>query len=122
LDLGPFSTSGLLTTSPELPISPGTKNERSNIYKLCSVVVHAGSHDFGHFVTVRREPGGVQSEGKSWYHISDENVGVVKEEEATRVNPFLVFFERVEGGDYFSNEIVEKVEGRVWLSWEIDRN
>jgi ubiquitin carboxyl-terminal hydrolase 1 len=70
LDLTPYTTSGMLSTSPRLPISGGFKtsllsqqlSDRRNdltartLYRLSAVVCHYGSHSFGHYVCYRRKP------------------------------------------------------------------
>lgn len=80
LDLTPFTTSGMLSTSPSIPISshmpsataaaaslvhlttkaqnPTTQPPRV-LYRLAAVVCHYGQHSFGHYVCFRRKPRGV---------------------------------------------------------------
>jgi len=80
LDLTPFTTSGMLSTSPSFPISshmpsptvaaaslvhlttkaqnPTTQPPRV-LYRLAAVVCHYGQHSFGHYVCFRRKPRGV---------------------------------------------------------------
>jgi len=80
LDLTPFTTSGMLSTSPSFPISshmpsptvvaaaslvhlttkaqnPTTQPPRV-LYRLAAVVCHYGQHSFGHYVCFRRKPRG----------------------------------------------------------------
>jgi len=83
LDLTPFTTSGMLSTSPSFPISTHlpsptaaaaaaaslahltTKAQNSTaqpprvLYRLVAVVCHYGQHSFGHYVCFRRKPRGV---------------------------------------------------------------
>jgi ubiquitin carboxyl-terminal hydrolase 1 len=115
LDLAPFSTSGQLSVSPYSPISSSSspsssqssttsssftaaaspngngttspRAEKSNrSYTLKSVVVHYGSHSWGHYVAYRRI-------GDRWWKISDEHVGETSREEVLGANPFLLFYE-----------------------------
>ena len=86
LDLTPFTTSGMLSTSPSFPISSHlhtpspsaavaaaaaaslatqTTKERKPapqpprvLYRLAAVVCHYGQHSFGHYVCFRRKPRG----------------------------------------------------------------
>lgn len=86
LDLTPFTTSGMLSTSPSFPISShphmpsptaavaaaaslstqSTKTYNHNLapspphvlYRLAAVVCHYGQHSFGHYVCYRRKPRG----------------------------------------------------------------
>jgi ubiquitin carboxyl-terminal hydrolase 1 len=71
------------------------------------MVVHYGSHHFGHYVAFRRRPEpppDLADEVKiprsvsspEWYRISDETVDVSTLDEALRNNPFLLFYERVQ--------------------------
>lgn len=82
LDLTPFTTSGMLSTSPSFPISSHlpsptaaaaaaslahlttkTQNFATQpprvLYRLAAVVCHYGQHSFGHYVCFRRKPRGV---------------------------------------------------------------
>ncbi|KZV75344.1 cysteine proteinase [Peniophora sp. CONT] len=66
LDLTPFATSGALSTHPVSPISgqpmaASTPSSSSSLaervlYRLAAVVVHYGTHQFGHYVCFRRLP------------------------------------------------------------------
>jgi ubiquitin carboxyl-terminal hydrolase 1 len=80
LDLTPFTTSGMLSTSPSFPMSSHmpsptaaaaaslatltTKAQNSALqhprvlYRLAAVVCHYGQHSFGHYVCFRRKPRG----------------------------------------------------------------
>ncbi|GAA5902530.1 hypothetical protein JCM8208_006913 [Rhodotorula glutinis] len=82
-----------------------------DVYRLASLVVHYGSHSFGHYVAFRRRPdstcgpslGSDEDRASSstalpdWYRISDETVDPSNIYEALRANPFLLFYERVRG-------------------------
>lgn len=122
LNLDPFCTNAELSRDADAPIStsrdpcPGACRHR---YQLSSVVVHYGSHSFGHYITFRRtpraltpphfgtidDPSSLVSQGEncitetaSWYRISDETVQVSSLEEALRANPFLLMYELMESG------------------------
>ncbi|KAG0045201.1 hypothetical protein BGZ83_009559 [Gryganskiella cystojenkinii] len=84
LDLAPFSTSGILLTQPNLPMSISEENlerlgnnhdepsmsghltqhprphqnaaSKRVLHRLQSVVVHYGGHSYGHFIAYRRKP------------------------------------------------------------------
>lgn len=84
LDLTPFTTSGMLSTSPSFPISShlhlpsataaiaaatGSQMNKAYghnlapqpprvLYRLAAVVCHYGQHSFGHYVCFRRKPRG----------------------------------------------------------------
>ncbi|KAJ1959041.1 ubiquitin-specific protease ubp1 [Dispira parvispora] len=55
LDLTPFFTTGHLQTQPGLPLSgkSSSSSNSSTVYRLRAVLVHRGSHSFGHFITYR---------------------------------------------------------------------
>ena len=71
LDLTPYTTNGMLNTSPQAPISgsglrssmfsqspsaPKVDSSTRTLYRLAAVVVHYGQHSFGHYVCYRRKP------------------------------------------------------------------
>ncbi|KAH9173359.1 hypothetical protein EDB89DRAFT_723307 [Lactarius sanguifluus] len=82
LDLTPYTTSGMLSTSPSIPISshmpsssvaaaslaiPSSSSSNTKtpqvppprvLYRLAAVVCHYGQHSFGHYVCFRRKPRG----------------------------------------------------------------
>ncbi|KAI9508141.1 hypothetical protein F5148DRAFT_980283 [Russula earlei] len=79
LDLTPFTTSGMLSTSPSFPISSHIPSATASLvttlttkahnllpqpprvlYRLAAVVCHYGQHSFGHYVCYRRKPWGAE--------------------------------------------------------------
>lgn len=65
LDLSPYTTSGQLSTKPDLPISshqlhqpipPASRPHNPTLYRLSAVVCHYGQHSFGHYICYRRKP------------------------------------------------------------------
>ncbi|KAI9467316.1 hypothetical protein BJY52DRAFT_62586 [Lactarius psammicola] len=81
LDLTPYTTSGMLSTSPSIPISshmppttittaaaaslaiPSSSKTKTDppprvLYRLAAIVCHYGQHSFGHYVCFRRKPRG----------------------------------------------------------------
>ncbi|GAA5876882.1 hypothetical protein JCM3774_000798 [Rhodotorula dairenensis] len=101
LDISPFCDGP--TKSPDTrddrgaaPVSTG------DLYRVASLVVHYGSHSFGHYVAFRRRPpvppDVVIEQGTlpAWYRISDETVQSAGVDEALRANPYLLFYERVD--------------------------
>ncbi|PLW49775.1 hypothetical protein PCASD_01609 [Puccinia coronata f. sp. avenae] len=127
LTLDPYCTTFDLSGDATQPISRhrGSNDYR---YRLSSVVVHFGSHSFGHYITYRRAPspstsgsnhtplpkGDLEKEDRipdgngvgeggdtcTWYRISDENVQVSSIDDALRSNPFLLMYERVFDPDH----------------------
>jgi hypothetical protein len=76
------------------------------LYRLTSLVVHYGSHHYGHYITFRRRPNSSASrlntsdtgneDRVEWYRASDETVDPARIEEVLRANPFMLFYERVD--------------------------
>jgi ubiquitin carboxyl-terminal hydrolase 1 len=121
LDVSPFSTNGTLHTQPNLPIStPVQQRKGGYFYRLMSVVVHYGSHSFGHFVAFKRriyadqckchQCSGAASEQEvwkcqnSWYRISDTKVDGCSLDDVLRSNPYMLLYELVEKDDIFTEE------------------
>ncbi|BGP37158.1 ubiquitin-specific protease ubp1 [Rhodotorula kratochvilovae] len=109
LNLAPFCD-GASPISAES--SSPSSSPLQDVYRLSSLVVHYGSHSFGHYVAFRRRPildladtsGLPTSEGgerastpalPAWFRVSDETVDPSSIYEALRANPFLLFYERV---------------------------
>ncbi|KAI8368527.1 hypothetical protein BD560DRAFT_398974 [Blakeslea trispora] len=110
LDVSPFSTNGTLHTQPNVPIStPETVSTRKSYYRLMSVVVHYGSHSFGHFVAFKRRIFAdsckchmcITDDNKAekwkcqnaWYRISDSKVDECTLDEVLRANPYMLLYE-----------------------------
>ncbi|KAL0949213.1 hypothetical protein HGRIS_009293 [Hohenbuehelia grisea] len=83
LDLTPYTTSGKLSVSPNVPISspptlpfplpprsltptPAAYDQvrEKVLYRLSAVVCHYGSHSFGHYVCFRRKPRPMSKDGR----------------------------------------------------------
>lgn len=68
------------TSSPQITATPLT-------YSLRSVVVHYGTHNYGHYIAFRKYRG-------CWWRISDENVYIVDETEVLSTpGVFMLFYE-----------------------------
>ncbi|KAK4519033.1 uncharacterized protein ATC70_009260 [Mucor velutinosus] len=141
LDISPFSTNGTLHTQPNIPIS--TLNEKSAdkgfYYRLMSVVVHYGSHSFGHFVAFKRRiyadqckcyqcagNGNVSANEKaehwkcqnSWYRISDSKVDECSIEDVKRSNPYMLLYELISEDDVDIDAKENEDEG--WVEEDSD--
>ncbi|GAA6000785.1 hypothetical protein JCM10207_004659 [Rhodosporidiobolus poonsookiae] len=101
LDISPFCDGGSIPSS-----SADANGPPRDLYRLSSLVVHYGSHSFGHYVAFRRRPSSPARPDSSdapsaphdlpdWYRISDETVDPSSIHEALRSNPFLLFYERI---------------------------
>lgn len=119
LDVSTFTTNGTLNIQANLPISAPTTNTTSMkgcYYRLMSVVVHYGSHSFGHFVAFKRRIFADQchcfqcrtNQGKSaedwkcqhaWYRISDSKVDECTLDDVLQANPYMLLYEFVDEDD-----------------------
>ncbi|GAA5955124.1 hypothetical protein JCM21900_001618 [Sporobolomyces salmonicolor] len=103
LDVSPFCD-GTPSSSTADSVSPVPSSSTRDLYRLSSLVVHYGSHHFGHYVAFRRRPSSLSSSPSTsslpaWYRISDETVEPSSIDETLRANPFLLFYERVPIGE-----------------------
>ncbi|KAI9303705.1 hypothetical protein BJ944DRAFT_203963 [Cunninghamella echinulata] len=127
LDLQQYCTNGTLNTKSDTPISDNSNNNDHiekqqqqqqqqrqsilNTYKLMSVIVHYGSHNYGHFIAYKRRlttdgcsclecktnPKDCIWQGKeTWYRISDENVDICTIDEVLLANPYMLLYESME--------------------------
>ncbi|KAL1606424.1 ubiquitin-specific protease ubp1 [Paraconiothyrium brasiliense] len=87
-------------------------------YRLRAAVTHYGSHGNGHYVCYRPHAkmpasGGetdeeeVAATGEQWWRFSDDSVYAIPEAQAHQGNIFMLFYERIDGG----NPIADHVEG-----------
>lgn len=78
----PLQSEIVVPSSSTVPAGPLT-------YSLRSVVVHYGTHNYGHYIAFRRYRG-------CWWRISDESVYVVEEAEVLSTpGVFMLFYEHV---------------------------
>jgi ubiquitin carboxyl-terminal hydrolase 1 len=133
LDVSPFSTNGTLNTQPNVPISATLDNTNGCHYRLMSVIVHYGSHSFGHFVAFKRRiyadpcqchectSAHEQENWKcqnSWYRISDSKVDECSIDDVMRANPYMLLYELIDNDDLESitseeeDEAVEEEEDK----------
>ncbi|RKP38129.1 hypothetical protein BJ085DRAFT_10609, partial [Dimargaris cristalligena] len=94
LDLTPYTTGGVLGTAAHCPIS----TEQGTLpiwYRLHAVVVHFGSHSYGHFITYRRRTRPLPCPDE-WYQISDEQVEPVSLQRVLQANPYLLIYEQIQ--------------------------
>lgn len=103
-------------------------NRSTDTYRLASLVVHYGSHHFGHYVAYRRAPSDPRTghgdrgddDVDDWYRVSDETVARATLDEALRGNPFLLFYERVQGRRNPDRDSREQCVAEVKLSGSVD--
>jgi ubiquitin carboxyl-terminal hydrolase 1 len=107
LDISAYCTTGELNVHPDQPISQLPSGPGPYKYRLKSIIVHYGSHSYGHFVTYRRLPcrcscQRCQHVDHIWLRISDEKVDRVSLQDVLRANPYMLMYEALEsehGGD-----------------------
>ncbi|BGP53319.1 ubiquitin-specific protease ubp1 [Rhodotorula sphaerocarpa] len=106
LDISPFSDGPQrAATASEPSTGETTPRPSADLYRVASLVVHFGSHSFGHYVAFRRRPpslsqAAAEAAGPEWYRVSDETVQPATIGEALRANPYLLFYERVRPGGW----------------------
>ncbi|KAI8076978.1 hypothetical protein BDF21DRAFT_364337 [Thamnidium elegans] len=112
LDVSAFTTNGTLHTQPNLPISTPTRDRTEKYYRLMSIIVHYGSHSFGHFVAFKRRifteqcmcvKCNMNTSSKEvwkcqdvWYRVSDSKVDECSLEDVLRSNPYMILYELVD--------------------------
>lgn len=85
----------------------------SLIYLLKAVVVHYGSHNFGHYICYRR------CRHNLWWRISDQNVGQVSEEQVLNAQGvFMLFYEQEYEGKRRRERRMEEAEKKTKLEKE----
>lgn len=65
-------------------------------YRLCSVIVHHGSSEVGHYTTYRRlaAPPSVAAAADRWVHISDEHVRPARLDEVLDSEAYMLFYSK----------------------------
>lgn len=91
--LDAFLTGGVLNTRADAPLADSLKVGRP-VYRLRAVVVHYGSHSFGHFLCYRRGPSASEPLRDRWYRVSDEETSLVSLAEVLESNPTLLFYDQ----------------------------
>ncbi|GAA5984413.1 hypothetical protein JCM11641_000128 [Rhodosporidiobolus odoratus] len=131
LDISPFCDGA----KPPAATDSASSLPPRDLYRLSSLVVHYGSHSYGHYVSFRCRPPLPPSTDSSptdlpdWYRISDETVDPSSVSEALCANPFLLFYERVRddlspavsaaAGLARLDAIVKGTQARVFESWRL---
>lgn len=95
--VGPNGTTTAETLPTPLP-SSSSKPPPQTFYRLSSAIFHLGNHYAGHYITYRRVKG-----TERWLRVSDEDVdevrGGVDEVKSGRGDAFMLFYERMDGGE-----------------------
>ncbi|BFZ64310.1 ubiquitin-specific protease ubp1 [Saitoella coloradoensis] len=108
LDLSRYmSTHAALSTDPRTPLACAEVEggENHDQYELKSVVVHYGSHSFGHYVAYRKTTNG-------WFRISDRDIWACTERDVLgeMSNVFMLMYEKMEAA--VGEEVVKSSPGR----------
>ncbi|CAK9439177.1 uncharacterized protein LODBEIA_P34010 [Lodderomyces beijingensis] len=86
------------------PAATTTTTDPRLLYNLKAVIVHYGTHNYGHYICYRRLRG-------TWWRISDENVYVVREEEVLGgQGTFMLFYEYDDGVKEVLQEVTDDEE------------
>ncbi|CAO3621511.1 unnamed protein product [Cunninghamella blakesleeana] len=138
LNLSPFVTNGTLNTHPTASLSghqpqnnTTARNSIKDLYRLMSVIVHYGSHSYGHYIAYKRKilPSQChchachqqqkEKEKKiseepwdrfsTWYRISDSKVDICHLDDVLASNPYMLIYERVDTtDDHLSNYLSQQ--------------
>ncbi|KAJ9075708.1 ubiquitin-specific protease ubp1 [Entomophthora muscae] len=100
LDLAPFCTTGHLVLGPQSPLSSPEPDPSRLLYRLQAVIVHYGSHSYGHFVTFRRKPHQTKdsffnSSPSEWFQVSDQSVLAADRLDVLSSNPYMLLYEAI---------------------------
>ncbi|CDU23056.1 related to UBP1-ubiquitin-specific protease [Sporisorium scitamineum] len=112
LDIGDFTLQGSISLDGRLGMNSSnlhsmgdepTEGRAESIYRLAAIVVHYGSHSFGHYIAFKRisaydgEYEGVNNSGGAdrggWLRISDESVTRATIQQVKQENPYMLFYE-----------------------------
>ncbi|KAI9844467.1 MAG: hypothetical protein M1837_005549 [Sclerophora amabilis] len=80
LDMSPYTTRMIQSKKPD----PASMS-RSCTYDLCSVIVHIGKLNDGHYISYHRE-------GRRWYLFDDNKVSVVSEAQVLNAEAYLLVY------------------------------
>lgn len=132
LDLSEFTLQGSISLDgrqamnlgslPSVKQAPDVKAE--SIYRLAAIVVHYGSHSFGHYIAFKRvaEADGRDKgigdhgylEADTWLRISDESVTRASIQQVKQENPYMLFYELMPARHEHQQELhVELPGGRA---------
>lgn len=95
LDLTSVTLQGTINTDGRTPMNHHTQQHRpvaaaaAAQYRLAAIVVHYGSHSYGHYIAYKRV------REHHWLRISDETVTHVSLAHVRTENPFMLFYERL---------------------------
>uniref|UniRef100_V5GII7 ubiquitinyl hydrolase 1 n=1 Tax=Kalmanozyma brasiliensis (strain GHG001) TaxID=1365824 RepID=V5GII7_KALBG len=109
LDLSDFTLQGSISldgrqtmNSNAIGRDDGPDAKAESLYRLAAIVVHYGSHSFGHYIAFKRVSGAGESgydgiadqgAGDSWLRISDESVSPATIQQVKQENPYMLFYE-----------------------------
>lgn len=113
LDLGAFTLQGSISLDGREAMNssrvqgpqPETGQEATveSVYRLAAIVVHYGSHSFGHYIAFKRiaeVDGGFEGVGENgdaekdgWLRVSDESVTRATIQQVKQENPYMLFYE-----------------------------
>ncbi|CBQ70998.1 related to UBP1-ubiquitin-specific protease [Sporisorium reilianum SRZ2] len=112
LDLADFTLQGSISLDGRLAMNSSSAHSLSDaeregtadsIYRLSAIVVHYGSHSFGHYIAFKRisaDEGGCdaiadagEADADGWLRISDESVTRATIQQVKQENPYMLFYE-----------------------------
>ncbi|KAI5952678.1 UBP1 [Candida jiufengensis] len=92
------------TPASIIDTSSSVSNNPSLLYNLKAVIIHYGTHNYGHYICYRKLRG-------TWWRISDESVYVVSEEEVLGgQGTFMLFYEYDDGFKEILQDVTDDEE------------
>lgn len=95
LDLSDVTLQGSISLDGRQPMNMHAEARAEAVYRLSAMVVHYGSHSFGHYIAFKRVAN-AEEEGNGWLRISDESVTRTSVQQVKQENPYMLFYELVQ--------------------------
>jgi ubiquitin carboxyl-terminal hydrolase 1 len=92
LDVGAVTLGGSISVDGREAMN-GARRGAGPCYRLAAIVVHYGSHAFGHYVAFKRVPDASLDDADAWLRISDASVTHASLAHVQCENPFMLFYE-----------------------------
>ncbi|KRZ09518.1 Ubiquitin carboxyl-terminal hydrolase 30, partial [Trichinella pseudospiralis] len=73
-----------------LPSNPSLRSGNDKLYRLEAVIVHRGNHQFGHFITYRRDI----INQSLWCAVSDDDVQPIQFDNVKSCQAYMAFYEK----------------------------
>ncbi|ETS60783.1 hypothetical protein PaG_04695 [Moesziomyces aphidis] len=128
LDLAQFTLQGSISLDGRQAMNAngagGDEAQVAALYRLAAIVVHYGSHSFGHYVAFKRvqESGGLrgvgEEEDETWLRISDESVSRTTIGQVKQENPYMLFYELMPASAVPAQQQVQLPQGADYAAMQ----